>query len=154
MKKKVSIIILCLFLSLSSQSQEVEQDILDSIHAYSQTESTFKLQLIKNCKFAQVVAQYDIKNDDPKLLIVGGISPIVYTDDTIFERKYKISYYDYGCISPASKCVYSYNAVMYEYLTDKYGKMWRKEIRKDVYGLKKWKREKKKKTSHNNGYTP
>jgi len=89
------------------------------------------------CEVDSLQAELDIKQGKAKLLLAGGIAPIHYRGQEVFERKFSISYYDYGCIAPSNKCIMDYNKAMFAYLDKQYGKKWRKEVRKDVIGLKK-----------------
>ena len=83
------------------------------------------------------IAEIDIKNSNPRLLLVGGIAPTIYTNQRKFERKYKIKYYDYGClISVPEEKMEEYNKAVFLYLDAKYGNKWRESVRPDVLGLK------------------
>lgn len=103
----------------------VQQDIKD-----------FSLFLYFDCDVNKYKAIYDIHYGRPKLLILGGIAPIVYVGQEKFEEKYGVGYHDYGCISPDYKCMLEYNQAVFDYLDQTQGKKWRKEVRKDVVGLK------------------
>jgi len=70
-----------------------------------------------------------------KLLLIGGEAPIIYSSQRKFERKYKVRYYDFGCLAPYKQCVISYNETIFDYLNKKYGVKWRIEIRNDVIGF-------------------
>ncbi|MEI6823748.1 MAG: hypothetical protein WCL51_17595 [Bacteroidota bacterium] len=84
------------------------------------------------------IAAIDIKIGKPKLLLAGGITPIIYNNQHKFEKKYHVKYYDYGdLINVPFESMEEYNNKIFEYLDSKYGKKWRLEIRKDVIGLKK-----------------
>ena len=85
-----------------------------------------------------------------RILIVGGIVPTVYNSDQDFESKYQITYSDYGDLPAKDECMYNYNSTIFDFLTKKYGNSWKREIRKDAYGLNDWKKRKKK-TPHNKG---
>ena len=104
----------------------VQQDIKD-----------FSYFLHFDCDVNKYKAIYDIHYDKPRLLISGGIAPIVYVGQEKFEEKYGVVYHDYGCISPDFACMVEYNQTVLDYLDQTQGKKWRKEIRKDVIGLKK-----------------
>jgi hypothetical protein len=78
----------------------------------------------------------DIKKGKPKLLLVGGIAPVVYTTDKDFEEKFGITFYDFGCTPDRQECMLAYNRTVFAYLDKKFGKKWRSEIRKDVEGLR------------------
>ncbi|HVN47726.1 MAG TPA: hypothetical protein VMU30_02775 [Bacteroidota bacterium] len=81
-------------------------------------------------------AEKDIKHQIPKLFLAGGIVPIVYSDDTLFENKFKIRYYDFGDTPPADAIIRKYNRTIFNYLDYKYGTEWRSFVRKDVLFLK------------------
>lgn len=104
----------------------VQQDITD-----------FSYFLHFDCDVNKYKAIYDIHYDKPRLLISGGIAPIVYVGQEKLEEKYGVVYHDYGCISPDFACMVEYNQTVLDYLDQTQGKKWRKEIRKDVIGLKK-----------------
>jgi hypothetical protein len=88
------------------------------------------------CEVDASQALADIKNGKPKLLLIGGIAPVYYQGQEVFEKKFHINYYEYGCMSPETQCVIEYNKVMFKYLDQTYNKRWRKEVRKDVVGYK------------------
>lgn len=101
------------------------------------------LLIVANCEVNREIAERDIKKKKPKLLLVGSIAPVVYPDQYKFEKKFKIEYYDFGCVTPANECIIQYNERIFEYLDEKYGKSWRKEVRTDVIGFKKYKKTKR-----------
>ena len=96
-----------------------------------------------NCDMIEEWVKSDIKNNTTFLFLVGGIAPIVYNTDKEFENKYKVYFYDFGCILPDDKCVIKYNSMIFDYLTTVYGKKWIKEIRKDIIGFSQWKKTNK-----------
>jgi len=102
--------------------------------------SDFNIYFISECEINAEIANIDLKNGNPRLLICGGVAPTEFIGQEKFEEKYGVEYYNYGCISPAHECVLEYNQIIFEYLTQKFGNKWKKEIRKDVVGIK---REKK-----------
>ena len=99
----------------------------------------FKFIVFTNCNGNHQVnkekALHDIRIGKPKLLLVGSIAPIVYKSDKAFSRKYNVYFYDYGCIPDRRECMLQYNTTIFEYLDAKFGKAWRKEVRKDIIGL-------------------
>jgi hypothetical protein len=92
---------------------------------------------ISDCEIDAEIANLDLKNKTPRLLIFGGIAPTEVYGQEKFEEKFGVEYYNYGCIAPAYECALEYNQVIFDFLTDKYGKKWRREVRKDVVGIKK-----------------
>ncbi len=109
----------------------------DTTLTVQQDIQNFSYMLHFECDVNKYKAIYDIHYDRPKLLISGGIAPIVYVGQEKFEEKYGIEYHDYGCISPDYKCMKEYNQTVFDYLDQTRGKKWRKEVRKDVVGFKK-----------------
>lgn len=103
----------------------------------SQPISNIKISLDADCPFNLSVAENDIANGKPKLLLVGSIVPVIYTNQHKFEKKYKVSYFDFGCTPPAYECIEEYNKKIFSYLDKKYGDKWRLEVRPDVEYLTK-----------------
>ncbi|MBN2637571.1 MAG: carboxypeptidase regulatory-like domain-containing protein, partial [Bacteroidales bacterium] len=97
-----------------------------------------KLLIISDCGINKEIAERDIREHRPRLLLVGGIAPVIYRDENKFEKEYKVKYYDFGCNAPANECIIQYNEQIFKYLDKKYGKSWRKKVRQDVVGLKKY----------------
>ncbi|MEO0469941.1 MAG: hypothetical protein AAF206_10010 [Bacteroidota bacterium] len=91
-------------------------------------------------------ARQDIQNHQPKLLLVGGIAPIVYVcEDKNGNRSpcpdpakdsYGIEYVDFGCIPPPEAHLREYQQETFNWLDENYGKAWRKLVRPDVLYLK------------------
>lgn len=86
------------------------------------------------------LALNDIKNNHSFLLLQSGISPVIYQDDQFFEENFKVYYTDYGCSGPSQEVMKQYNYTIFNHLDKKYGHRWRKEVRKDVIGFKKWRK--------------
>ena len=80
-------------------------------------------------------ANADIKKGKLKFMIQGGIAPTRVKGQEIFEQKYGVEYYDLGCVGPSDITIKDYNKVIATYMDRKYGKGWRKEVRKDVRGI-------------------
>ena len=89
----------------------------------------------KNCTEVASLAQKDIDDNKISIFVQGGIAPMVYKSDGVFEKKYELQYFDLGCIG--NNCAEVYNQTIFDYLTKTHGKNWIKTIRKDVVGLKK-----------------
>lgn len=101
-----------------------------------ESQENFNLKINADCLADGEIAKKDIKEGKPRLLIRGGIAPIIQSGQQDFEKKYKISYSDFGCMQDPSECTKKYNEVIFEYLDNTYGNSWRKEVRDDVIGLK------------------
>ena len=99
----------------------------------------FKLRVFTDCysfpHFSEKTAERDISAGLPRLLLLGGISPIYYSDQKKFEKKFRVVYYDFGCTPDRNECILAYNRTVFAYLDKVYGDKWRKEVRKDVIGL-------------------
>ncbi len=78
----------------------------------------------------------DIQQKQVKLLLIGGVAPTVIQGQEKFEQQYGLQYHDYGCMPPEADSVKAYNKTIFRYLDATYGKQWRKQVRKDVPGLK------------------
>jgi len=100
-----------------------------------------KMTFIENCDEVEKLFKADLKKGILFLLLQGGIAPVVVTKDKAFENKYQIYYYDFGCNAPNLDCSKNYNEFAFNYLTELYGGKWKKEVRRDVIGLKKWKQK-------------
>ncbi|WP_221417950.1 hypothetical protein, partial [Fulvivirga kasyanovii] len=100
-----------------------------------------KLTFVTDINKAAELAKLDIQNGIPFLLLKGGIAPTVIGTDPEFEKKYEIYFYEYGCTGPEHEIIIAYNEMIFDFLTMKYGKEWLKEVRKDVIGLKNWKKK-------------
>jgi len=98
-----------------------------------------KINFIENCNEATKLAETDIKNEIIVLFLQSGEAPIIYYEDEIFKKKYNVFFYEQGCIG--SNCTKEYNKIIFNYLLNKYGKKWIKQIRKDVIGFKDWKKQ-------------
>lgn len=100
--------------------------------------NNLKWTIYTDCwKYSKKKAVKDIQSNEPTILLQGGIAPVVYATDKDFESKYKVTFYDLGCVAAdRQECLIAYNRTIFEYLDKIYGKKWRKEIRKDAIGLK------------------
>lgn len=112
---------------------------VDKIKIYEK--STFtkitKMALDKDCVFGREKALKDIQNNSPSILMQGGIVSVIKASDKDFEKKYKVSFWDLGCVvSDDIECLIAYNKTVFEYLDKTVGKEWRREIRKDVIGFR------------------
>lgn len=135
------ILILCVGFALSSslwaQSQLTDgkkQAELDSIIA--ETERHFGWN---DDAYSAKIAKDKWHSCEAKLLLQGGIAPVVYAGQEQFTRKYGVDYHDLGCMAYCSdKQMAEYNTVIMDYLTVNYGSEWRKDVRKDVPGVDKY----------------
>lgn len=137
---RIRLIIFLVSFALKSFGQDQNESLADSIIINSDMTSYSKLIFINNCNHAEKIAEIDLKKGHVYILLSGGIAPKVYSNDSIFEKKYNIQFYDYGCVAAQKECIVHYNRIVFNSLKKQYGKKWEKEIRKDAIGLKKWKK--------------
>ena len=104
-----------------------------------------KLTFVTDKEEAEKMAELDIKNGNPFLLLMGGIAPTIIATDPKFEKEYGIYFYEFGCTGPENDIIIAYNRIVFEHLNSTKGKKWIKEIRDDVIGFKEWKRNYKRK---------
>ena len=88
---------------------------------------------------AETFAKEDIKNNNIFIYLKSGWGPMVFKADKDFETKYDIQFNEEGCTGSGFSIYYNY--IIYDFLFDKYGKSWTKEIRSDALGLKEWKKK-------------
>jgi hypothetical protein len=94
-------------------------------------------QPAKPCSgYNESVAQQDIADGKPRLLLQGGMAPVRRAGDAAVEKQFNVAYHDFGCVRPAEdRCLKEYSQVVFAYLDKKYGKAWRTQVRKDVLYL-------------------
>ena len=119
MKTLLTIFVLTIYLSLTAQTVATNKTVLDSIVIGLNAD----------------VAKKDIQAGHVKLMLSSGIASVTIVGQEKFEEKYKLKYYDNGCVGPTKKEMADYNKEVFMYLDKTYGKTWRKEVRKDVVGL-------------------
>lgn len=135
------ILVLCVGFALScnlwAQSQLTDckkQSELDSIIA--ETERHFGWN---DDAYSAKIAKDKWQSGEAKLLLQGGIAPVVYVGQEQFTRKFGVDYEDFGCMAYCSdRQMSEYNTVIMDYLTANYGSEWRKHVRKDVPGVDKY----------------
>ena len=100
--------------------------------------SNFRWPIISPCTGAynSRKALIDLEKGKANLVVLGGISPVIYDSDKEFKRKYKIGYNVFGCEAPdLDECLRQYNEALIKQLDERFGKEWRKYVRSDVLGL-------------------
>jgi len=149
MKFILALFIGILTLTLNAQTDGEETVIFSRIGELSDEQlnnsGASKLTFITDEKEAEKMAELDIKNDNPFLLLMGGIAPTIIATDPEFEKEYGIYFYEFGCTGPENKIIIAYNRLIFEHLNSTKGKKWIKEVRDDVIGFKDWKRNYKRK---------
>ena len=115
------------------ESRYLQTDTLIELKHNSITNLNLLIKAV--CDVDETIAERDINENKPRLLLRGGIAAIFYYNQHDFEKKYNISYFDFGCVGPARECIVHYNKRIFQYLDSKFGKEWRKDVRRDVLGL-------------------
>lgn len=114
--------------------------------SFSQNKSQFfRFSSISNesCDTVSNLFKEDLSYNNLYLFIIGGPAPTIYETDQDFYKQFKVSYYDFGCIVPTSnECLKEYNYLVFAHLSEKHGEKWLKKVRKDVLGVKEWKKNK------------
>jgi hypothetical protein len=78
----------------------------------------------------------DISNNALQFICGMGEAPLNMTaNDTAFEKEFGLKYEITGCMYPPFEIAISYNRTIAEYLDKKFGTIWRKKVRPDVYGV-------------------
>jgi len=91
------------------------------------------LEIDINCEFDSETAKADWKNKNTKLYLIGSIAPKANSkEDLLFEKKYNVTYFDFGCTSAPIQCIIEYNKEVLKLLETEYGEKWKSKIRKDV----------------------
>ena len=85
---------------------------------------------------ATALAERDIQQGTPFLVLASGEAPVVRTTDAAFERQFRVEYFEMGCLSPRPAAVRAYNARIAAYLQTTYGRAWWRRVRPDVVGLR------------------
>ena len=86
-------------------------------------------------KYSKEKAEAFVAKKQPRLVVIGGIKPAITAADKRFEKKYKMKFIDTGCAVDEETCIADFNKIAAHYLDKKYGKAWRKHIRKDIAGI-------------------
>lgn len=105
------------------------------------TSGANKIFFIENSSEAKNLAKQDIENGNPILFLQSGISPTLTSKDIYFEETYNVHYFDFGCVGPEIDFVIEYNKIIFEYLLKNYSRKFLKDVRKDVIGFKKFKKQ-------------
>ncbi|ALJ00736.1 FEKKY domain-containing protein [Rufibacter tibetensis] len=128
------LLILISFVGFGQSRKLTDADINNS--------GAIKLVFVTTVDEARELADKDIKNDVPFLLLRSGIAPVVYSTDSTFERKYNVFYLEDGCTGPEYTLTEEYNFVILDHLQKAYGNDWKRKVRKDVMGYKNWRSKK------------
>ena len=133
MKIKLKFFVIVLFCSNSFGQNALNSDSLVNSSGAQNVRFADSLSQVRE------LAKSDIANQKMFLLLSSGISPIVYSTDLRFENDFKIKYLESGCTGPKEEFAIEYNNTIFNYLSDKYGTKWKKDVRKDVAGLRNYK---------------
>ena len=99
-----------------------------------------EIEFLNTNEAFEQLAKQDIQKGTTQLFYALGFNSTNDNKDISFEKKYNISYYNFGCIAPKSDFLIAYNKIIFNYLSSEFGKSWLKEIRKDIPGLSEYKK--------------
>lgn len=129
-------IALLLFVTLRIHAQENKERQVKRDSIIAETERHFAWN---DDAYSVKTAKEKWLSGDAKLLLQGGVAPVVYVGQEQFAKEYSVDYDDFGCIANCSDAqMAKYNTAIMDYLSAKFGKGWRDSIRKDVPGLDKY----------------
>lgn len=97
--------------------------------------------------FKQITPEAKFKNDVERdsftIYTVGGLKPYNHEETQAFEKKYNVTYHDFGCLAPGNMDFHSaYNRLVFQHFRTKWGNEWQKEIKDNAIGLYHWNQEK------------
>lgn len=79
--------------------------------------------------------QKDLKAKNIRIYLQGGIVSVIRPADKVFEKKYSVTYHDFGCVAPKNIILYvKYNRLVFEYLKKEFGTGWGKEMNVNAIG--------------------
>jgi hypothetical protein len=139
-KKEHLIVLFALFVSFYCKAQKVDSLIAqaDSISLLSRPYFTLESYQPESRYNARGAAT-DIESKKIRILFsggFGGMPDFKNEKDKRFQKKYKVEFYSQGCLRYGiNDDEEGYNKTIFKYLDSKYGKSWRKEIRKDAIGF-------------------
>lgn len=89
---------------------------------------------------AKAKFDHDLKSNNLKIYLLGGIKSVIQKEDAEFGKKYKIQYYDFGCTPSTNFKVYEqYNHLVFNHLMQEHGKKWIALTNQNAFGILKWK---------------
>ncbi|BCY28519.1 hypothetical protein KK2020170_13870 [Flavobacterium okayamense] len=127
--------------------EKIDPKIIDSVKVLKEHASIEKYG--EEGKFGTIEiysSKYDSENlnQHQKIIyVLGGIASIYTKEDVEFEKKYKVKYYDFGCIAPTNFEEFELkNKKVFDSLSREFGENWQKDIKAASMGFSKWKDEK------------
>ena len=109
--------------------------LLITLFVFNKTKAN-EVQLPDTAKvYSRKLATANIKAGNVKFLLRGGIVSTYRKGQDVFEKKYRLRYYDFGCVMPSNLSIDDYNKIVAGYLDKKFGLSWRNEVRKDIVGI-------------------
>lgn len=97
----------------------------------------------KTIPFSQITPERKFENDVRKSSItiytLGGLKPYGQKAIEAFQQKYSVKYHDFGCLAPGNMSYYEkYNLLVFNYLKDKWGEEWEKDVKDTAMGFYNW----------------
>lgn len=79
------------------------------------------------------------ENKQKTIYILGGWASVITEKEIEFSKKYNIKFHDFGCIHPENTEEYEKsNYKTFNYLNEKFGKQWQKEMNPNTLGYQNW----------------
>jgi hypothetical protein len=106
----------------------------------------FILLFVSQLSFSQQKKQtetvkIEINSNTKTIYLLGGIASVITKEDLAFAKKHNIKFHDFGCIAPSNFKEYeAKNALVFDFLNANFGKQWQNEIKPNVLGFEKWKK--------------
>jgi hypothetical protein len=93
------------------------------------------IRLLKDTQQVDSLFRAHLAKRELYLFMQGGITPLKYSQaDLSFQKKYRVSYYDFGCVVPNYDLVSYYNSLVFSHLNQRYKGSWKENIRGNVVG--------------------
>lgn len=117
--------------------------LLTSVHIFAQKKDTISNQkpVITASATENALHKFeqDLKAENLKIYLLGGIVSVIKSEDFEFEKKHKVKYHDFGCTPPVHFKLYEkYNQLVFDHLIKEYGKSWISATNQNAFGFLKW----------------
>ena len=118
------------------------------LFTYSYGQETPQEKGKKGPAFAKILTPEEkfengLKRNSFTIYTVGGLKPSNFETDMAFQKKYAITYHDFGCLAPKTRDFYEqYNLLVFQYLSEKWDDEWQKDIKNNAIGFSKWRQSK------------
>jgi len=110
---------------------------------FGHAQETSKDETKKTLAFRQIKPEdkfaSDVKRNSFTVYTVGGLKPYDHKTTEMFQKKYNVTYHNFGCIAPGNMDYYEqYNLLVFQHLNKKFSPGWEKDIKDNAIGFYKW----------------